>query len=96
MQPNIYIIFPRFLESREKACVGGVESYISALISMFASREYNIAVYQCAETAFTIDWLGGKVIGVEEARSNKDLVNYLVSHGNPNLEEDILLFATDF
>ena len=90
----IYMQYFDLLQQHPK--MGGVESYISALIALFVDKGYAVTVYQLAQKAFSVDWLGGKVVGVEQAKSNKDLVRFIVEHENPDLENDILLFATDF
>lgn len=97
LQQNIYIIYNHYFSETTKVCgMGGLNTYINNLLTTFVPRGYSVSVYQCANKQFSMDWLGGKVIGVEQASNEHDLVQYILKNQKPDLDNDVLLFATDF
>ena len=61
-----HIFYSQYLDNtRERVTIGGVQTYITNLISVLGELSIDVFLYQCADEDFSIDWNCIKVYGVK-------------------------------
>ena len=75
--------------------MGGVEKYITDLGRIFTDNGRCVTVYQYSDEDSSRFYNGFTVQSVKGASSPEDIIDYIEST-EPDLENDILIFATDF
>ena len=94
------ILCTRYLSENNGHTIGGVQSYVESLISVFIELGYDVILYQfsapLSNETFQINKDGYTIIGVKNAKKTKDLLDFIVKHHNPDYENDFLVFSTDY
>ena len=75
--------------------MGGVEKYITDLGRIFTDNGRCVTVYQYSDEDSSMFYEGFVVQNVKGASSPKDIINY-IENKEPDFENDILIFSTDF
>lgn len=82
--------------------IGGVETYILNLSTVFINNGYEVNIYQFAEKNFERKYMEANVIGVcpcgKFERLYKERIKKMIieSYKRSDVEKDILIFATDY
>lgn len=94
-----HIIYSKYLdESKTRVTIGGVQTYITNLISVFRELGINVSLYQCAEENYSINWNDIKVYGVnyqsdKGPKIGEKLFKCCKQYADP--QNDLIVFATD-
>lgn len=94
-----HIFYSQYLDNtRERVTIGGVQTYITNLISVLGELSIDVFLYQCADEDFSIDWNCIKVYGVKyQSEKGPDIGARLFAcckqYADPH--KDLIIFATD-
>ncbi|SEG13888.1 Glycosyltransferase involved in cell wall bisynthesis [Eubacterium ruminantium] len=94
---GVWIIYNKLVDDQLQLTIGGIQSYILNLIEV--CKEYgakNITVCQAAGRDFEVEFPDFHIIGVKGSVSGRRLVDHIEKNKNPDYENDLLIFATDF
>lgn len=92
---KIRIICSNFLDNNNILKIGGVETYINDLSILLSKKGYEVLVYQKSNVSFKIKYSDYYVVGFENSNSSKKILQN-IEKNNPDYDNDILIFSTDF
>lgn len=94
-----HILYSKYLsDSKNSVTIGGVQTYITNLISVLGELGIDVSLYQCADEDYSINWNSIKVYGVKyQSEKGPDVGARLFAcckqYADPN--KDLIIFATD-
>lgn len=75
--------------------IGGIESYITTLVTLFSEKGIQCTIFQMSNDKFEQVQGNFLVVGCG-VRTPKELIGFIEKYKNIDLENDILIFSTDF
>lgn len=75
--------------------IGGVETYIASLVTVFSEKGIPCTIFQMSDERFEKTIGNYKIVGCG-GRTPKDLIRLVEQYDNVDFKNDILLFSTDF